>query len=285
MGNKGKKYIEDEFNWILKLQCKQNSMLKGKDDELSELFRTCESENQRRLLNELIEHFTYLNEDEYNNALNKIAKHICDLGYDADKTAIVAFCIDSKADSSQEIINHLKVTLSYHNDELNNTINNFNKIRKYYDKGFRHFIAVDEFAGSGKTLLNRKNLFNSWKLENVSLEFCLITAMEQTKNLALKEGFHLYATNFLKRGISDFYNGVNLEQHKNEMLSLESNLAETIGNTKLEDHSFGYGQAEALFARPLPHNIPNNVFPIFWWKKDKNNKKRKTLFHRVQNGY
>ena len=43
-------------------------------------------------------------------------------------------------------------------------------------------------------------------------------------------------------------------------------------------------ESEALFCRKSK-NVPNNVFPIFWWKRYADNSDRKTLFIRSQSGY
>ena len=52
----------------------------------------------------------------------------------------------------------------------------------------------------------------------------------------------------------------------------------------LKDNNFGYNHAEALYCRKYG-NIPNSVFPIFWWKQYKDGSPRSPLFVRVQHGY
>ena len=50
------------------------------------------------------------------------------------------------------------------------------------------------------------------------------------------------------------------------------------------EHHLGYGQAESLFCRKNK-NVPNNVFPLMWWKQYADHTHRNTLFVRLQEGY
>ena len=81
----------------------------------------------------------------------------------------------------------------------------------------------------------------------------------------------------LKKGISDFYHEEDLEIKKNIMLTLESKL---LKGRKSDYFPFGYKKSESLFSIES-YNIPNNVFPIFWWEKTENGY-RNTMFKRVQ---
>ena len=55
-------------------------------------------------------------------------------------------------------------------------------------------------------------------------------------------------------------------------------LADKISDNNMP--SLGYGEIEALYKRENG-NTPNNVFPIFWWPRDKNELKRSTIMTRV----
>jgi hypothetical protein len=57
---------------------------------------------------------------------------------------------------------------------------------------------------------------------------------------------------------------------------MEDRLAAVGRRGKLKNHRLGYGRTESLFSRK-GGNTPNNVFPVFWWEIDKNNRARKTV--------
>ena len=275
---------KNEFLWTLSIMRKQKQMLMHKDNALSTLYNSCKNDSQKQLVSDLLTHFLYLDEDRYANSLIRIAQYIKSLDLPIQTTALVAFCHDSKADSSQQLLQELKVVVSTELGSALETINRFDKIQKYYKQGIRHFIAVDEFSGSGQTVLNRFKDFCAWKLEDASIHFCLLATMNEAKLLVSDSGCNFYAANVLNKGISDFYATRDIPKMNQAMKDLESGLEPVIKETKLADYSFGYGHAEALYYKNLG-NIPNNVFPIFWWKEYLGKEKRDSLFVRVQDGY
>ena len=277
-----------EYNWIVSLQRQQSLLLKDKRDGLVELYHLCKSSSQRQLIQDLLSRFTCFDEETYNWALLDIAKYITTLGYEINKTAIVALCHDSQSDSSQVVLDDLKVpiTICMGHQKIN-FINRFNKIPTYYSAkngSIRHFIAVDDFTGSGQTVINRYTDFKRMNLPEATIDFCLIAGMKNAINLVKSKGISLFIVYDMDKGITDYYSEPELSLYYDSMYELESRLAERINETSLSDYSFGFGQAESLFIRHN-RNIPNNVFPVFWWKKYKEGKNRITLFERVQDGY
>lgn len=150
--------------------------------------------------------------------------------------------------------------------------------------GCKHFIAIDEFTGTGSTIVERFNRFKEMNLKNATIEFCIMSGMENALNHVQNAGIRIKIFNILRKGISEYYHSDEIQSNLNRMFALESKLAEKIHKKKLIDHSLGFRQAESLYYKFLG-NIPNNVFPIFWWKEYTENKPRKTLFTRVQEGY
>ncbi len=283
-------YSKKQFAWMLSLQEKQTSMLKGKDCVLDELYNLCDNDEQRDLIKDLLIRFNCFTEEVYNLALIEISNYIKNLGYDLNKTALVAFCHDHSADSSQEMLQALKVKFGYDYDSTIDsnssitTINRFGKIIKYYQSGIRHFIAIDEFTGSGQTIINCHNEFLRAKLSGATINYCLVAGMETAIQNAINHGADLYVAYRMKKGISDYYSGEQLIKQKKAMQILEDKLAERINTLELGKHHMGFNQSESLYSK-LYGNIPNNVFPIMWWKAYKNGLSRKTLFNRVQDGY
>ena len=81
----------------------------------------------------------------------------------------------------------------------------------------------------------------------------------------------------LERGISDFYKGAELRRGRTYMRILESLLDQEFGQKPFP--AFGYGGAEALFAIKN-RDVPNSVFPIFWWPQLANGNRRQPLLTR-----
>ena len=112
--------------------------------------------------------------------------------------------------------------------------------------------------------------------------FVLVAGMDDAIQKLRDQGISIFCYYQMIKAISNFYsNGIEIKQL---MGDLESKLAFQIDKTNLQDYSLGYKKTEAIFVRKNK-NIPNNVFPIFWWKAYRDGSKRKTLFCRVQNGY
>lgn len=242
------KLTRNAYNWIFSLSRKQTAMLKDKDVALAELYDLCDNDIQRNLIKDLIVRFHCFDEEIYNLALMQIVEHISKLGYNIQETAIVAFCHDSSADSSQEILQDLKVPMTKFFNSAIKTNNRFDHLHRTYREGFRHFIAVDEFLGSGQTICNRYNDFLRMNLTDATIDFCLVAGMSDAIAHAKDEGINVYVAYEMQKGISFYYDGIELDTNKREMSLLESKLADTINETELNDYLFGYGQSEALYS-------------------------------------
>lgn len=278
---------QKEYNWILNLMRRQKVMLNKSDAQLLELYQFCDNDEQRDLLTELITRFNCFDSAIYNDAIQDAVRYICGLGYNEDETALVAFCHDIKADSSQVVLDDMKVPMALGGYSHIKTINRFDKICHEYNKSggkIRHFIAVDEFVGSGKTLISRMDEFNRYGLHGVTIDFVFLAGMCEAIELGKKKGASLFVVYEMEKGLTGFYNGDQLELKRSIMKALECKLSPKINMTDLKEYYFGYHEAEALYCRP-DRNVPNNVFPVFWWKEDVNGRPRRTMLIRVQDGY
>lgn len=273
------------FQLAYDLKARHSSLLRDTDDEaLIELARICDSPESSLLVEELLTRFYYLEDDLYNDILCDIANHIVRMKYDETQTALVAMAHDHRSDSSQSVLYDIQIPLKKRGFSPAETISRFDRIEKFYQKGIRNFVVVDDFVGSGKTVLIRNKELKSKKLSGLYLEFCFVAGMKWAIDKCHKKAVALYCPWQMKKAISEEY-GRDLRERKcSTMKQLEENLAESINSLQLSEHSFGYHQAEAVFCRRM-HNIPNSVFPLFWWKQYKDGSMRKTVFERIQNGY
>lgn len=280
------KKSRDEFDWIFRMISEQRELLTGRSDALSELYRMCDSEEQLNLISSLLKRFDYVDANRYTSLLDQMADYIFNIGYPENEIGITAITIKMDADSSQEILQNIKVPLGLkfgHRVLDSNMLNEKNLLRNY-QLGCRHFIAIDEFTGTGSTIVARYNRFKEFNLKKATIEFCIMSGMEDALIHVQNAGIKIKIFNMLRKGISEYYPTEEIQSNLNHMYALESKLAVKIHKKKLADHSLGFRQAESLYYKYLG-NIPNNVFPIFWWKEYAGNRTRKTLFTRVQEGY
>src|SRR5574344_1794656 len=274
---------KDKFYRCFNLVSKHQSLFLDKDDAAEELIDMCDNNKQFELLDELLTRFYYMDEDIYNLILNDIANHIKDNGYSSIDTTILAMAHNRESDSSQAVLDDLKIPLAECGRKFR-MVSRFDQIRKEYKRGARNFIVIDDFIGTGNTCINHFNDYLKDKLENANIEFCFVAGMKEGIDNCINQGIRVYCPWIMGKGITDHYSDKTKDEKINEMLQLEAKLAKKINDTNLVDYSLGYGKTESLFCR-VRKNIPNNVFPLFWWKQYSNNNKRKPLFHRIQNGY
>lgn len=277
--------MENEIlEMILTLQQKQKAMLQKKLKEVQELFSICPDNQTLRLVYDLILNFTEMDDEAYSLALNDISSYIINGNFKDKEIGILAMSDTKDPDSSQEVVQNLKLTLGIAK-HLDIEIRNSFRYRKEFINGKKQIIIVDDFIGSGKTCRSRyKALINDFKYQG-NILFCFVAGMKDAIDSLKSEGINIYCPYIMEKGISGFYKRQDEKTARiSQMKCLEKQLAPQINATLLSEHSFGYGGSEALFCR-RNKNIPNNTFPLFWWKEYANGDKRNTLYTRVQNGY
>lgn len=283
---KAKKYLKKEdFNDVINLYSK-HSWLCDKEDSLIELIRICDNDSEKKLLINLLHEFSFLDQKLLDNYLNLIADFIInDSGFCEDTTQVSAITYDDEADSSQKILDYVKISLFKMGWSNVKTVNRFGAIPKNFNDGKKQIIFIDEFVGSGKTILGRiKQLKNDLKGE-FDLKLCFIAGMEHGLKKIEELGYEVFCPLRFLRGISDRFTGKELKAAEDIMLKLELKLIENINSHQLFDYSFGYNGAEALYSlESCSGNTPNSVFPIFWWPRYKNNNVRDTLLTRYEKG-
>lgn len=249
----------------------------------------CRSEDDYKLICEL---FQQLNDNIVDNV--KCYDLLCEMALAIKKNetegAHTALCVmrtknDKDADGSQAIINELKMPLALTVDfKYTYSAVCFEDIHGLYNKGYRHFIVVDDFIGSGKTVEVRYNHFLKLHLTGASISFYFLTGMAKGISYCKNRSIPVHCCKIMHKGISGHYPKEELLKRIWSMRYLESQLGSESGTTKLKDHSWGYGHAEALYCRQFG-NIPNSVFPIFWWNRILDGTERPSVFTRVQHGY
>ena len=257
--------------------------------KITSLFGECTDDEQVQLTAKLLSNFLYVDETVRNGLYQEMSGYIV-RNYDA-LTVISAMTVDSAPDSGSCVVNDLKTVLYFngissirHVSRLSDILRGGRK-RKY--PGCTKVIMVDEFCGSGQTIANRINLLKSTRSDVTEIHVCMMAGMNYALNNLTKEfpDVHFFFARTLKRGILEYYNGEKLTSHYSAMIRMEKQLAYNIKSKNLGNYSFGYGNAQALIAFSGTRNIPNSVFPWFWWPLKADSSKRNHLFIRYEDGF
>ncbi|WP_407298979.1 phosphoribosyltransferase-like protein [Morganella morganii] len=275
----------DVFRILFELTHKQPWLMNKQDILEHLLYDECNDDETRELLIELINRFEYLDTDRYQELMRLITLEIVTEPELHEKsTLIAAMSIGSGVDSGQAIIYSLKVLLQEQQWTGHLAINDAMQACKTFNKNaqLHDIILVDEFVGSGQTVLGRvkaiKEQFKNSKIDSFTIRVKVLAATMSGILNVRSQGIDITSQIIIKKGISDFYPEEESLRKIDLMVNIEEILSKEYNERALP--SLGYGQAEALYYRK-DTNLPNSVFPIFWWSEYKNKKKRNTLLIRA----
>ncbi len=123
-------------------------------------------------------------------------------------------------------------------------------------------VLVDDFIGTGETAIETIEELKLLKVLSEKSDFKIISFLAQEvglKNIFDKYGNITACCEVLKKGISDFYVGKDLERNLHLMLEMEKAIKVKA------DYKLGYGNSESLVA--FSQRSANNTFPVFWLEK------------------
>jgi hypothetical protein len=150
MTRKNRNLKKEDFTRVIELYQKQPWLLE-KEEHLIELINLCDSNDHKELIVNLLNAFKYLSSKDLNNYYNYITDKIINkTGFDENRTQIASITIDDEADSSQRVLNDIKVPLFKNGWNKVKTVNRFNDIPKNYKRGKNQIVLIDEFIGSGE---------------------------------------------------------------------------------------------------------------------------------------
>ncbi len=276
---------KEKFRLFFELSKKQPWIVDKFDALQDLLWNECDEQSKRDLVSELIERFVYISQDKYFELVESLTNKI--IGEEAltDKnTQIVAMAADSCPDSSQYLLYDLKICFWKQGWSKHKQVNTFGGSYKTYkkDSNYKNIVLVDEFIGTGCTVINRvkalRKVYGDAGVNDFSIFVKVLAGTDQGIKTIREEGVNVEALITLEKGISDYYEDKVAEQKKYLMLQLEQLLAAEYETQKLP--SLGYGQTESLYSRQNG-NVPNSVFPIFWWPFLRSGNSRKVLLTRA----
>lgn len=280
-----RKLKKEDFSRIYNLYPKQ-SWLCEKESCLIELIELCDSLEHKDLIIDLLGEFKYLDKQVLNSYLNYLTDCIIsDSGFQEEETIIASITADDSADSSQKILDYIKMPLFKMGWSNVVTVNRFNDIPKYIIKGKTKIILIDEFIGSGTTIRHRLRSTNGWPKKEFEIKLCFVAGMGYAIKGIEDLGYQVFCPLKLKKGISERYEEPIAVNVIGKMKELEDKLAQQINTHQINGFSLGYNDTQALYSlESCLGNTPNSVFPIFWWPRYFDDSPRNTLLTRVERG-
>lgn len=250
-------------------------------EALFQLWSLSENDEQKSLIEHLIKNFSFIDGRKLNESSKNLSSQIeLEWKLKPANTFLVATCGDEKPDGSQSIIQILKNKFS--NDWRESNFFNSLPIGANEIPDNSNIILVDDFIGTGDTIEKKMNYLISTiekrSLKNMTIRIICLAAMEFSKEVLDNLKVDYYSVHWLKKGIIELVEEGKREVAIQSMEELEKKLQKNYRGRKLPN--FGYKRSEALYALEA-NNIPNNVFPIFWWPFYKGGVSRKTLFRRI----
>jgi hypothetical protein len=278
-----------QFSMLMKLYEKQPWLME-REPAIEELIDICKDLDGQVLISNLLKRFKFLSSRESSELITQMAKQIAEgWGFRLQETQIVAIAPDYDPDSSQLILQMLKVELSkigWGDVKLVTRIWNSVKNLPKYPK----IVLVDEFVGSGTTMAKRiRDVKKSYEAEvkqgrapkEYDIKVCVLATIVNAIKVVEETGIEMYSALQLKKGISGYLTGKLFKKAIKRMLRLESKLKPHINDISLPP--LGWGRAEALYGME-GGNTPNSVFPLFWWPRFADGRERQTLLHRQERG-
>lgn len=273
----------DNFEKVIGLQLNYR-WLNFQKTALAELWMLTENDDDRDLIEFLIKNLFYVDSDIVNMASIEFVRQIEDVWkFSPENTIITAICDNSNPDGSQNIVQCMKNKFSSSKGWRENNFSNSIAVTvKELLKEDINIVLVDDFVGTGYTFYR---LYN-WLLDKVNkqiegkalIKTMSLACMEFAKeNISQITDTH-YSYIWLKKGIEELAPEIDKERFRKSMELLESKLQQRLYGKKLP--KFGFEKSESLYAFEN-YNIPNNVFPIFWWPKLKEGRERNTIFKRI----
>lgn len=250
-------------------------------DALYDLWCLAENNEQKSLIEHLIKNFLVIDGRKLVVSCKNLSSQIENVwSLKAVNTYLIAVCDDDKPDGSQSLLQSLKNKFSVHWKESN--FYNSLPIGASKISSDSNIILVDDFIGTGDTIQRKlkylKDKIEERNLTNISIRIICLAAMNFTKSLLDELSVEYYSEYWLSKGISELLQNDSQEVAIESMVALEKKLQKKYHGRQLPN--FGYKKSEAIYTLE-GYNIPNNVFPIFWWPFLKGGIPRQTFFKRL----
>ena len=220
---------------------------------------------------------------EYSEKLGLLAEEIMGEDGYGDEAQIVAMAADSGPDSSQEIMYNLKYIFTQKGWLSFSGVSAFGAAYKNYKKtGRKRLYIVDDFVGSGQTVISRYEelcrVFTNGEVDGFSIFFKVLVSTEHGLNAVRDAGITISAQTVIKKAIDGYFSDEIATEYRSLMSDLELGLSQKYEGIAMP--SLGYNGAQAAYCREAA-NTPNSVLPVFWWPFNNKEEIRPTMLHRA----
>lgn len=259
-----------ELNTVMKLfkifVNKNWTNIDGYDDVLNrfgELINILKEE-EIELIIDLTEKYHWMTYNEYHTSLRTLLKTLLANSL-VGKKKLFVFPIIKPSDEKKIKSGH---AVMYMLDSIKSSISGFNDIELVLLNEFEDLkeenltinnedflILVDDFVGTGKTLI--KTISEIKKNKSINNDYAILTVaiQEQAKELLDNQNIRHYSYMTLSKGISSNYNSPELKERLAIMKRIENRIP------KVSKFRLGFEKSEALITLI---RTPNNTFPVFW---------------------
>lgn len=238
------------------------------------------TEEQRQLIIELAERYTWITYAEYQGKIINAFKKVEDDKLKSLKK-IFLFPVMKPEDEDRTKSGHLLLYLlrAFHQLLPEYKHINFVEFESYENLTEANFtiqdgeaiFLLDDYLGSGETIkATLDKIFLNRKIEPRHLNVIAIASQLETFEFIQSIGIAIYADHIARKGISDYYTSPLLEEKTQIMLEIEKLIP-------IKHFSFGFNESEGLITLA---RTPDNTFPIFWKEHKKNNEKFEAPFAR-----
>ena len=257
------KISKANYRLLFRLYGTQNWLI-SRENKLLQTLDLCETIEEQNLLIDLLHRFVYINGSQLTEHLRGIADLICcEWNLDKTKVQLVATTADYEPDSAQLMLQVMKPLLperGWGSVKLNN---NFTRSFKYLAE-YPVVVLIDEFSGTGRTLLSRiKSLKSeaeqreksSGKKIDLEIYVSLMASIEDVRPIVSANCAKFEAQIWLKKGISGQFIGHELETAVGDMNRLETTLKQDLPSIQFP--SFGDGrQRPFILWKTRTHQTP-----------------------------
>lgn len=239
--------------------------LKTVPENLEYLFSAFTAEDHRALIKNFLREFTYINKYQTAQLISSMASRIeSHKKIDRENTYLVPRSNGRAADGSQKLLYDLVMGLGDYGWEHGNSI----KFRDVIESPRDNIVVVDDFVGSGKSMIDTLNYFRAELgkagRDDVNISAFCIAGMEIAKDRLIDAGYIEVEFEITLQAAIGQKSSTPESDNATLVSMQEGTLKSKVRGMKLKDYHLGYANAEALYYS-ADYRIPNSVFPLFWW--------------------
>ena len=244
-----------------------------------------ESDADRDLIIELTRRYLVVDLDDYGKYLKSVWKSFFNSNQELIKNidTIHIFPVQdknypNKTKSGNAVCYFLQGVIlrrfSTFHDKRIRIIETFEGLEKHREE-IQCLILVDDYVGSGDTLLSCVNLIEEKGISKEKIMVLTLVLQEYGKNVVEEYGVSIYSAVLKNKAITDNYEKEEVEKKIDQMKQIGKQI-------KLKDKNLylGYKATESLVTMI---KTPNNTFPFYWYEGRKDGKLMFAPFARRNN--